>query len=366
MTKSVGCVTRKVKNQQEKIMKNSRNLVLFGTLLAAGSLTLSAQAQNNVYAVEFNTGDNGFGTINLMTGTFTQIADLGGTLYNDIAYSPDGMLYGLANNGASLVTFDRTTGNVTPVASLGGSGIESIAFNPNNGVLFGASESGLYTIDPTTGQASYVGDFGSPYGCNLWQNIRFDSDGNLYLSNTSGNTDIYRVNTDTGNATFVGEATGYANLILENGSQYMYGVSIPSINGAAAPPVLVAFDLSSFVNGGTNADGSIHQISVTMVGSGNQFPINFNFSGNVPNPLPVNIPNASTVSITLQPDGSPAVTLSGNPDENYVLQASFDMHTWTSLSTNKTDANGLFTFVDSDAKNYSNRYYRGVAPAQVP
>src|ERR1039458_4652353 len=35
-----------------------------------------------------------------------------------------------------------------------GSGIESIAFNPNNGVLFGASESGLYTIDPTTGQTS--------------------------------------------------------------------------------------------------------------------------------------------------------------------------------------------------------------------
>jgi len=45
------------------------------------------------------------------------------------------------------VTFDSTTGDVTPVASLGGSGIESIAFNPNNGALFGASESGLYTID---------------------------------------------------------------------------------------------------------------------------------------------------------------------------------------------------------------------------
>ena len=130
----------------------------------------------------------------------------------------------------------------------------------------------------------YVGSFGNPYNLNLAQNIRFDADGNLYLSNTSGNTDIYRVNTDTGNATFVGEATGYSDLVLENGSQYMYGVSIPSINGAAAPPVLVSFDLSSFVDGGTNADGSIHQISVTMVGAGNQFPINFNFSGNVPRP----------------------------------------------------------------------------------
>ncbi|MGB7746888.1 MAG: hypothetical protein WBN75_06325 [Verrucomicrobiia bacterium] len=349
-------------------MKKSRMLFFFGALLAAGSLAMSARAQNDVYAVEFNTGDNGFGIINLMNGDFTEIADLGSTLYNDIAYAPDGTLYGLANNGASLVTFDSTTGDVTPVATLGGSGIESIAFDPNNGVLFGASESGLYTIDPTTGQASYIGDFGSPYGCNLWQNIRFDSDGNLYLSNTgdSSGTDIYQVNTDTGAATFEGEVEGYADMILENGSQYMYGVSIPSINGADAQPVLISFDLSSFVAGGTNADGSINQISVSMVGSGNQFPVNFNFSGNVPAPLPVNIPNASTVSIALQPDGTPAITLSGNTNQIYVLQASFDMNSWTSLSTNLTDANGLFTYVDTDATNYPQRFYRGVAPAQLP
>ena len=346
-------------------MKNSRILSVLGILLAAGSLAMSARAQNDVYAVEFNTGDNGFGIINLMNGTFTQISDLGSTLYNDIAYAPDGTLYGLANNGASLVTFDSTTGDVTPVASLGGSGIESIAFNPNNGVLFGASESGLYTIDPTTGQASYIGDFGSPYGCNLWQNIRFDSDGNLYLSNTGDNTDIYQVNTNTGSATFVGEVNGYANLILENGSQYMYGVSIPSINGANAQPVLVSFNLGSFVAGGTNADGSINQISVTMVGSGGDFPVNFNFSGNVPNPLPVNIPDASTVSITATPNG-PAITLSGSPDQTYVLEASFNMHNWTAISTNRTDSNGLFTFVDTNASSNPSRFYRGFAPAQAP
>jgi hypothetical protein len=345
-------------------MFNKVNKTVLGVLVA-GSLALSARAQNDVYAVEFNTGDNGFGIINLMNGNFTQIADLGSTLYNDIAYAPDGTLYGLANNGASLVTFDNTTGDVTPVASLGGSGIESIAFNPNNGVLFGASESGLYTIDPATGQASYIGDFGSPYGCNLWQNIRFDSDGNLYLSNTGDNTDLYQVNTNTGAATFVGEVDGYSDLILENGSQYMYGVSIPSINGADAQPVLISFDLGSFVAGGTNADGSIHQIAVTMVGAGGDFPVNFNFSGDVPNPLPANIPDASTISIAATPNG-PAITLSGSPNQTYVLEASLDMHNWTAISTNLTDASGLFTFVDSDAANYPSRFYRGFAPAQAP
>jgi hypothetical protein len=341
-------------------------------VLVAGSLTMSARAQNDVYAVEF-LGNNRFGTINLMNGTFTQISSLSGT-YNDIAYAPDGSLFGLYNNGASLVTFNNTNGAVTQVAPLSVPGIESIAFRPSDGVLFGvglsvigAPQDGLYTIDPTTGQTTLVGGFGNAY--NLFnpypQNIRFDSDGNLYLSNTSGNTDIYRVNTDNGNATLVGEVTGYPDLILENGSQYMYGVSIPSINGADAQPVLVSFDLSSFVDGGTNADGSIHQISVTMVGAGGDFPINFNFSGNVPNPLPVNIPDAITISIAATPDG-PSITLSGSTNQNYVIEASFDMHNWTAISTNMTGSNGLFTFVDSDATSYPSRFYRGFAPAQVP
>jgi hypothetical protein len=333
-------------------------------VLAAGSLAMSARAQNDVYAVEFNTGDNGFGIINLMNGDFTQISDLGSTLYNDIAYSPNGTLYGIANNGASLVTFDATNGAVNTVASLNVPGLESIAYAPD-GTLYGAAQNGLYTIDPTTGASSFIGNFGNPYNLNLAQNIRFDSDGNLYLSNTGDNTDIYQVNTNTGSATFVGEVEGYSDLVLENGSQYMYGVSIPSINGANSQPVLISFDLSSFVNGGTNADGSINQISVTMVGAGADFPVNFNFSGNVPNPLPANIPDACEVSITATPAG-PAITLSGSTNQTYVIEASLDMHNWTSISTNSTDSNGLFTFVDSDATNYPSRFYRGFAPAQAP
>jgi hypothetical protein len=243
-------------------------------------------------------------------------------------------------------------------------GLESIAYAPD-GTLFGAAQSGLYTIDPTTGVSTFIGSFGNPYNLNLAQNIRFDSDGNLYLSNTSDNTDIYQVNTNTGSATFVGEATGYADLMLMNGSQYMYGVSIPSINGANAAPVLVSFDLGSFVNGGTNADGSIHQISVKMVGAGGDFLLNFIFSGNVPNPLPVNIPDASTISIAATPDG-PAITLSGSPNQTYVIEASADMHNWTAISTNMTDSNGLFTFVDTNATSNPSCFYRGFAPAQAP
>jgi DNA-binding beta-propeller fold protein YncE len=119
-------------------MLNKINKVVLG-VLAAGSLAMSVRAQNNVYAVEFNTGNNRFGVINLMNGNFTEISSLGGTLYNDIAYAPDGSLFGIANNGSSLVAFDKTDGTVTTVASLNVPGLESIAFDPNNGVLFGAA-----------------------------------------------------------------------------------------------------------------------------------------------------------------------------------------------------------------------------------
>ena len=138
-------------------------LILVGALLAAASLAMSARAQSNiVYAAEFNQSANRFGTINLLNGNFTQIASIGSTLINDIAYCPtNGMLYGISNTTA-LVTFNQTNGVVTTVANLSVSSIESLAFRPSDGVLFGCTQSKLYTINPANGTATSVGSFGSP------------------------------------------------------------------------------------------------------------------------------------------------------------------------------------------------------------
>ena len=258
---------------------------LFGALLAAGNLAISARAQssNVVYAVEFNQSSNRFGTIDLLNGSFTKISSIGNTLINDIAYCPtNGMLYGISNTTA-LVTFNKTNGAVPKVADLSVSGIESLAFRPGDGALFGCTQSKLYTIDPTSGTATLVGSFGSPPNLGTsGQNIRFAQDGNLYLSNTSTNTDIYRVNPTNGAATWMGEAVGFPYLMLENASQNMYGVFVNLGSSGNSYPELVAFDLCSFVNGGTNANGSTHQVTVILVGAGTNFPANFNFSGNVP------------------------------------------------------------------------------------
>ena len=55
------------------------------------------------YAMQFNQANNNFGLIDLLTGNFTQLGTEGSTLFNDVAASPNGNLYGIINS-ASLVT----------------------------------------------------------------------------------------------------------------------------------------------------------------------------------------------------------------------------------------------------------------------
>src|ERR1035441_510225 len=108
-------------------MKKSWMLFLFGALLAAGSLAMSARAQSNVvYAVEYNQSTNRVGTIDLLNGNFTRISSIGNAVINDIAYcSTNGTLYGISNSSA-LVTFNKTNGTITKVANLSVSGIQSL------------------------------------------------------------------------------------------------------------------------------------------------------------------------------------------------------------------------------------------------
>jgi hypothetical protein len=114
------------------------------------------------------------------------------------------------------------------------------------------------------------------------QNIRFAQDGNLYVSNTSTNTDIYRINTTNGAATWMGEAVGFPYLMLMNASSNMYGVYINLGSSTNSAPKLATFDLSSFVNWWNQRQWQHSPITINLVGAGTNFPANFNFSGNVP------------------------------------------------------------------------------------
>ncbi len=329
---------------------------LFGALLAAGGVPMSARAQSNVvYAVEYNQSTNRFGTIDLLSGNFTKIASFGSMLINDIAYCPtNGTLYGISNTTA-LVTFNKTNGAITRVGSLSVSGIESLAFRYSDGALFGATSSKLYTVNPANGTATLVGNYGSPINLGTTgQNIRFAQDGNLYVSNTSTNTDIYRINTTNGAATRMGQAVGFPYLMLQNASSNMYGVFINLGSGASnATPELVTLNLSSFVNGGTNANGSTHPITVTMVGAGTNFPPNFNFSGNVPQvvtnlTVPVSASGPSNQTAVVGSNVVFSTVASGTGPYNYAW-----LKNGVAISSQTNSSLTLNTVTTNDAAAYS-------------
>ncbi|HUA36983.1 MAG TPA: MBG domain-containing protein [Candidatus Sulfopaludibacter sp.] len=306
-------------------MNKSWMSVIGGALLVAVGPAMPAWAQSTVvYAAEYNQPTNRFGTIDLLSGTFTRIASIGNAKINDIAYCPtNGTLYGISNTSV-LVAFNKTNGTLTKIGNLSTNTIQSLAFRPSDGKLFGATQNRLYTINPNNGTTTLIGSYGNAHNLgSTGQNIRFARDGNLYVSNTSTNTDIYQLNVTNGTATWMGEAIGYPYLMLMNASSNMYGVFVNLGTGTNSYPELVSFDLSSFVAGGTNANGSTHSITINLVGAGTNFPANFVFSGNVPQAVTnLTVPVSATVLVgqTVCP-GDIAVfstTASGTPPYSYV------------------------------------------------
>ena len=263
------------------------------------------------------------------------------------------MLYGISNS-AGLVTFNKTNGAITRVASLSASSIQSLAFRPSDGMLFGAAQSRLYSINPVNGTATSIGNYGSPKNLNSkGQNIRFAQDGNLYLSNTSTNTDIYRINTTSGAATWMGEAVGYPYLMLQNASSNMYGVYINLGSSTNPAPKLVTFNLNGFVNGGTNANGTTNQIIPILVGAGTNFPANFNFSGNVPQAVtnltvPVSATGPSNQTAVVGGNAVFSTTASGTGPYTYAWSKN-----GTAISGQTNSSFTLNNVTTADATTYS-------------
>jgi hypothetical protein len=253
------------------------------------------------YAMQFNQGNNQFGTINLLTGGFTQLGSAGGTLYNDIAAATDGTVYGIINT-TSLVTLNTNNGAVASSVNFNVGGLESLAI-AGDGTLYGSTQGALYKINPFTGIATLVGGFNNSVIGNSGQNIRFGYDGHLYDTDggvSATSTHLFQINTFTGAATLVGTVTNFPGLCLENTGSQMYGVGIQLGATSTLVQNLVGIDLNTIVPGGTNSDGSAVNISYQSL-TGN-FPNNYNFSsaelfivpGSV---LPVPEPSAAVVSI---------------------------------------------------------------------
>src|SRR6266852_5864112 len=52
-------------------------------------------------------------------------------------------------------------------------------------------------------------------------------------------------------------------------------------------------------------------------------------------------------------------SLRGKANETYLIQATTDLRTWTGIATSQASSDGVIRFTDSDADNFSQRFYRG-------
>lgn len=164
----------------------------------------------------------------------------------------------------TLGTVDMATGDVTVVGATGVV-LTDIAFDPE-GELWGISFTNLYRINKDTGAASWVG----PTGVQDGNSLVFGSDGTLYSGGRS-TTQLNTIDTTSGNATSIGDVgfRSAGDLAFNSGDLYMSSVSNilvkiaiePTVSGTGIGPI-------GFVNvfGMATADHeTLYGISETQV-----------------------------------------------------------------------------------------------------
>lgn len=70
-------------------------------------------------------------------------------------------------------------------------------------------------------------------------------------------------------------------------------------------------------------------------------------------------------SITVAPDRTVQLTGDGDPEETYLIQATTNLSdptSWTTIGSSLSEIDGTLQFTDSDAANYSYRFYRLSTP----
>jgi len=192
-------------------------VVLTSCLLTRGTV----HASPIVFGVTFSTnGEAGF--IGIATGSFAGVGTVGPEI-NDVAFAPNGTLYGIANQN-ELVTINTSNAAITDVMPL--PGLETLVFSPS-GFLYAASQSALYMIDLSSMTTAEIGPYGTLGNA---QNIRFDASGNLYTTDTGTPTNVFLVNTSTGQATYEFNVP-FGAVSLGEADGRLYGVGISGIGG---------------------------------------------------------------------------------------------------------------------------------------
>ncbi|HEY1757654.1 MAG TPA: IPT/TIG domain-containing protein [Bryobacteraceae bacterium] len=198
-------------------------------LLTIGFLvTLAASLKGGDMAYLLGTAalgvQNPLGIVDLNTGVFTLIGNMGSGGYDGLAVA-NGTLY-TEQNGL-LYSVNTTNAHLTLIGGLNGNNLAT--FGSTTTGLYGLAGAGsfnvatLFSINPETGAITAIGPLGAgavPNGQGYYARLSVGS-GALYME---FNSNLYIINTTTGAATQVGttDSNGYLTSVplFENGTYY--------------------------------------------------------------------------------------------------------------------------------------------------
>jgi hypothetical protein len=223
-------------------------------LLAVFATSLEADDLAYMLA-ETGGATNQFGTVDLQSGAFTLIGNMGAGTYaglgvaNGVLYTEqNGGLYSVNITNASLTLIGGTIGNNIPI------------FGSTTSGLYGIAQVGLqsvptlFSINSATGAVTSVGAVGViSNGAAAYAKLSTGSS-TLYMEN---NGSLYTMNTTTGAATLVGTESGsfpVRALLFENGTLYVgaNGFGVGTINVSTGE-----IAIHSSILGGPNFFGAL-------------------------------------------------------------------------------------------------------------
>jgi hypothetical protein len=219
------------------------------TAVMAGFLTILAPAvvlaDPSAY---LQTGADDFGTVDLTSGSYTQIGNQGALLSG--MGEVGGNIYGGIDGGTALAQVNPATGALTYI----GNGANAFYdFGSTTTVLYGMGYNGsvydLFSVNPTTGATTLIGATGIPRAGTIGMSAGGSS---LYFAvNSGGGSSLYSINTGTGAGTLIG-STGTAGaigaMVVEGGVLYAgvesAGLPLYSLNTSTGTGTFIA-DLSN-------------------------------------------------------------------------------------------------------------------------
>lgn len=194
-------------------------------LIVAGVASAPARA---AYMFASDTDDGFLKKINQTTGVAIDVGLIGppaSVHIRGLSASPyPTILYGAETNNYKLWTIDVTTGEGSSFEDPFGFNIRELAYDPINDVLYGTDYSKLYTVNQSTGVATFVGIFGSGI-TEAWA-LDYDTvTGRIY--GVDGDLDqLFWVNPSTGAATLIGdtERDSISDIAFDWQSGNLYGI----------------------------------------------------------------------------------------------------------------------------------------------